>query len=106
MAKKVSSRNYRFAIPENDTEVIDWINAQERLSTSLRLLIKQYVATHGAEDVILSFGSFSETKRRAQAAVPVKEQVEKPEKAPSNGTSKTSTTSNDDIDPLLGSMMS
>lgn len=106
MAKKVSSRNYRFAVPENDTDVLEWIESQERLSTSLRLLIKQHVATYGVDDIIMSFGSFNEPKRRSPAATPAKTQVEKPEKAPTTtGTSKAVATDDDDLNPLLGSIM-
>lgn len=49
-----SERNtyrYRFSVPDKDTIVREWIAAQDHLSMSLRLLIKEDVMQHGLADV-------------------------------------------------------
>ena len=57
---------YRFTVPETDTEVIEWLDAQDKVSTSMRLLIKQYVATHGQGDIINTIVLADGPRRRQQ----------------------------------------
>ena len=42
---------HRFTVPNEDTTVIDFINAQSNLSMSLRMLIRRYVEKDGYTDV-------------------------------------------------------
>ena len=42
---------YRFAVPEQDVSVHDWIQAQMNLSMSLRLLIKEDILRNGCTDM-------------------------------------------------------
>lgn len=67
---------YRLTVPESDKDVIQWLSEQEKYSISLRLLIKQYIATHGMGDMISSFGSVPEPKRRQAQVRDVNEKVE------------------------------
>ena len=51
--KRQSAMNYRhcISVPDNDTDVVNWINAQNNLSMSLRHLIKQSVQKDGIGDI-------------------------------------------------------
>ena len=49
--KAAQTSRYRFTVPDSDTDVVNWIAAQENLSTSLRVLIKQSVQRDGLVDI-------------------------------------------------------
>lgn len=42
---------FRFSSPSSDKIVNGWVSAQRNLSSSLRIVIKEYVARHGFSDV-------------------------------------------------------
>lgn len=43
---------YSFTAPLADKQIIDWIQTQQNLSLSLRLVIKDYIARHGVSDIM------------------------------------------------------
>lgn len=51
--KRQSAVNYRhcISVPDNDIDVVNWINAQNNLSMSVRQLIKQSVQKDGIGDI-------------------------------------------------------
>lgn len=68
MGSERCTYRYRFSVPDKDTIVRDWIEAQDHLSMSLRLLIKEDVLNHGLVDVtcrlLAGMGSDPPAKRR------------------------------------------
>lgn len=51
MAKAgAKSVRYVFSVPKSDVQIPEWIENQYNLSTSIRILIKDYVARYGMTD--------------------------------------------------------
>lgn len=50
--KKENAYRFRLSVPPADTQVLDWIFAQENLSFSLRTLIRETVAKRGITDFV------------------------------------------------------
>lgn len=52
MGKKTGSKKrYRLTVPEEDTSVIAWMEAQDNASASLRQLIREDIIKNGCTDV-------------------------------------------------------
>lgn len=51
MAEKTSRRYVKLSIPLADTTVIEWLNNQESMSDSIRMLIRDDVAKNGYGDL-------------------------------------------------------
>lgn len=48
--KPGSSKRFRFSVPTADVSVLQWMDAQDYPSVSLRTLIKNYIQEHGITD--------------------------------------------------------
>ena len=48
---KVPCSRFRISVPDNDKLVLEWIDAQVSISSSIRMLIKEDVARNGMGDV-------------------------------------------------------
>lgn len=46
-----TSTRFAFSVPKGDTQILKWIEAQYNLSSSIRMLIKDYIARNGIDDV-------------------------------------------------------
>lgn len=78
------SVRYHFSAPVSDTQIPEWIEKQHNFSTSIRIVLKDFIARHGMIDASclgLSFDNAdmtsSETRTTVQqpAAAPVSEPV-------------------------------
>ena len=50
MPLSTKSVRYCFTVPTTDTQIAEWAALQYNLSTSMRLIIKDYIAKHGMVD--------------------------------------------------------
>lgn len=66
-----TSTRFAFSVPKGDTQIINWIDAQYNLSSSIRMLIKDYIARNGIDDV--SCRSLAFTDNVVIASVPKSE---------------------------------
>lgn len=53
------SIRYHFTAPASDTQIAEWVNNQHNFSTSMRIVIKDYIARHGMTDASCLPLSFS-----------------------------------------------
>lgn len=51
MAKTGPSIRYHFSAPESDKQIAEWVDLQHNFSTSMRILIKDYIAKYGMRDI-------------------------------------------------------
>ena len=51
-ASDVASSQYRFSCPDNDIQVLDWLDEQRNVSASIRFVIKDFIARHGMADAM------------------------------------------------------
>lgn len=69
---------YRISVPAEDTDVVEWMNKQYSISTSMRQLIKMFVQEYGMRDVFCMEVPRGEKLGRpradAQTDIPVPEQ--------------------------------
>ena len=74
-------KRIRLSIPYDDVDVMEWVNNQQNLSQSVRLLIKDFVRENGLKDVsVLPEGDVRSIKvqtKKPRTATP-KKVVEKP----------------------------
>lgn len=44
------SHRMRFTVPAADVSVVEWVNTQDNLSVSLRMLVREFIERHGMID--------------------------------------------------------
>lgn len=77
-------KRIRLSIPYDDVDVMEWVNNQQNLSQSVRLLIKDFVRENGLKDAmcvsVLPEGDVRPVKTQVKKARPTtpKKVVEKP----------------------------
>ena len=84
MSRKKSSldsseiKRYHITVPLVDKQVIEWVNAQDNISHSMRILIKAYVGKYGYVDPLCLpaselkniFGPYSDMSEISEPALP------------------------------------
>lgn len=103
MAKTGPSVRYHFSAPESDTQIAEWVALQHNFSTSMRILIKDYIAKYGMQDIAclpLTISDDIETKA-VVANQPVAEAAEVVDENVNTNTPRAA----EPLDDMLASIM-
>jgi len=49
--EKQAPKRYRLSVPSEDTQIHEWMEAQQNVSFSIRMLIKESISKYGIADV-------------------------------------------------------
>lgn len=113
MAKTGSSVRYHFSAPESDTQIAEWVKLQHNFSTSMRILIKDYIAKYGMRDISCLPLAIDDAEARptfvAQSAdfvVDTTKKIVENDAVNDIAPIETNTASSEpDLDPMLASIM-
>ncbi len=79
MSDKQKAKQFHFTVPSDDTDVLKWIEEQNKLTISIRLVIKDAIKKYGFGDVFsVPVSNPGVTAGRPQAA-PVRHETVQPD---------------------------